>query len=127
LIALTDVSIQAIPLAGIRTTDFENPTTGRNYDYAPGAGARVAGRVFFGGHEILGTEYGVTWAHTVNGLSDNHTLQFVRATARLPIGLFGAGAVYSWYSRKTSYAGFFEERQTQAEWRLFANVSVIFK
>jgi hypothetical protein len=127
LIGLTDVSILAIPLAGIRTTDFENPTTGRNYDYAPGAGARVAGRVFLGGHEILGTEYGVSWAHTINGVSDNHTLQFLRAVARLPLGFFGAGAAYSWYSRKTSYPGFFEERQTQAEWRLFANVSVVFK
>jgi hypothetical protein len=127
LVGLTDVSILAVPLAGIRTIDFENPETGRNYDYAPGAGARVAGRAFFGGHEILAAEYGVTWAHTVNGLSENNTLQFIRATARFPIGLFGAGAAYSWYSRKTSYPGFFEARQTQAEWRVFANVSVVFK
>jgi hypothetical protein len=127
VIGLTDASILAVPLAGIRTTDFENPETGRNYDYAPGTGARVAGRVFFGGHEILGTEYGIIWAHTVNGISDNHTLQFLRAVARVPIGLFGAGAAYSWYSRKTSYPGFFEERQTQAEWRVFANLSVVFK
>jgi hypothetical protein len=127
LLGLTDVSILAVPLAGIRTTDFENPETGRNYDYAPGMGARVAGRLFFGGHEILGAEYGVTWAHTVNGVSDNNTLQFVRATARFPIGFFGAGAAYSWYSRKTSYPGFFEQRQRQAEWRVFANVSVVFK
>ena len=87
----------------------------------------MAARVFFGGHEILGGEYGVIWAHTVNGASDNNTLQFARAVARIPLGLFGAGAAYSWYSRKTSYPGFFEERKRQAEWRLFANVSVAFK
>lgn len=127
LVGLTDVSVLAVPLAGIRTIDVENPETGRNYDYAPGAGARVAARVFFGGHEVLGGEYGVIWAHTVNGASDNNTLQFARAVARIPLGLFGAGAAYSWYSRKTSYPAFFEARQTQAEWRVFANVSVVFK
>ena len=126
VIGLTDVSILAIPLAGIRTTDFANPSTGRNYDYAPGAGARAAGRVLFGGREILGAEYGVTLAHTVNGVSDNHTLQFFRAVARIPLGPFGAGGAYSWYSRKTSYPGFFEERKRQAEWRVFANVAFAF-
>lgn len=127
LIGLTDVSILAIPLAGIRTIDVENPETGRNYDYAPGGGARVGARVFFGGHEVLGAEYGVAWAHTVNGTSDNNTLQFVRTVARVPIGIFGAGVSYAWYSRKTSYPGFFEERKRQAEWRVFGNVAIIFK
>ena len=127
IVGLADVSILAVPLAGIRVVDVENPETGRNYDYAPGAGARVAGRIFFGGHEVLAGEYGVTWAHTVNGLSDNNTLQFARATARIPLGIFGAGVAYNWYSRKTSYPGFFEPRQRQAEWRAFGNVTVAFR
>ena len=54
-------------------------------------------------------------------------MALARAVARIPFGLFGAGAAYSWYSRKTSYPGFFEERKRQAEWRVFANVSVVFK
>jgi len=62
-----------------------------------------------------------------NGLSDNNTLQFARATARIPLGIFGAGVAYSWYSRKTSYPGFFEARQRQAEWRAFGNVTVLFR
>ena len=126
--ALTDASIMVLPLAGIRTTDFENPETDRRYDYAPGAGARVAGRIYFGGREVLGVGYGVAWAHTVNGSSTNNTLQFLRGVARVPIyGPLGAGAAYSWYSRKTSYPGFFEPRKTQAEWRVFANVALAFK
>jgi Domain of unknown function (DUF3943) len=127
VVGLTDVLVLAIPLAGIRVVDVENPETGRNYDYAPGAGARVTGRILFGSHEVLHGEYGVTWAHTVNGLSDNNTLQFARATARIPFGIFGAGVAYSWYSRKTSYPGFFEARQRQAEWRAFGNVTVLFR
>jgi hypothetical protein len=45
LTAATDVSVIAIPLAGIKTTDFENPQTGRNYDYAPGGGVRAEARL----------------------------------------------------------------------------------
>jgi Domain of unknown function (DUF3943) len=126
--AFSDVAILVIPLAGIRTTDFERPETGRNYDYAPGGGARVAGRIYWGGREVLGLGYGVAWAHTVNGVSDNNTLQFLRAVARVPLfGPFAAGAGYSWYSRKTSYPGFFEDRRTQAEWRVFVNAAFPFR
>jgi hypothetical protein len=125
--ALTDASLMVLPLAGIRTTDFEHAETGR-YDYAPGGGARVAGRAYIGGREVLALGYGVVWAHTVNGASKNNTLQFVRAVGRIPLfGPIGAGAGYSWYSRKTSYPGFFEPRRTQGEWRAFVNAAVVFR
>ena len=88
--ALTDASVMVFPLAGIRTTDFENPETGRHYDYAPGGGARVAGRLYLGAREIVALGYGVAWAHTVNGFSTNNTLQFFRGVARVPI--FGPSA-----------------------------------
>jgi hypothetical protein len=126
--AFSDVAILVIPLAGVRTTDFERPETGRNYDYAPGGGARVAGRIYWAGREVLGLGYGVAWAHTVNGVSDNNTLQFLRGVARVPLfGPFAAGVGYSWYSRKTSYPGFFEDRRTQAEWRVFVNAAFPFR
>jgi hypothetical protein len=54
LFALTDASLFVFPLAGIQTIDFESPETGRNYDFAPGGGARVAARAYFRGREILG-------------------------------------------------------------------------
>jgi hypothetical protein len=118
----TDVGALVIPLAGIQTTDFENPQTGRNYDYASGGGVRVAGRLFRGGREILAAGYGVLWAHTDNGSSDTNTLQFLRASARVPLlGPVGVGGGYSWYSRKTTYTGFFEARKTQSEWRVFVD------
>jgi hypothetical protein len=122
LVGLTDASVMAIPLAGIKTIDFENPETGRNYDYAPGGGARVSARAYLGGREVLAAGYGVAWMRTVNGVSKNNTLQFFRAMARVPIaGPVGAGAAYYWYSRKTTYPGFFEPRKTQNEWRAFLN------
>ena len=125
LVAANDASVLLIPLSGIKTIDFAATTTGRNYDYAPGAGARVAARLYAGAREILGLGYGIVWAHTVNGVSDNNTLQFFRATGRIPLSKsLSAGAGYSWYSRKTTYAGFFEPRRTQSEWRAFVSWAV---
>jgi len=121
---LNDVSAIAIPLAGIKTTNFTNPQTGRNYDYAPGGGARVAARLFGAGQELFSLGYGIAWARTVSGSSNNNTLQFFRATGRIPIaGQFGIGGGYGWYSRKTTYVGFSEPRRTQSEWRAFATLS----
>jgi Domain of unknown function (DUF3943) len=124
LVAVTDLSVLAVPLAGIQTTNFENPSTGRNYDYAPGGGLRVAARLFGLGRELLVAGYGVVWARTVNGVSDHNTLQFIRTTARVPLyGPIGVGGGWWWYSRKTTYPGFFEARKTQSEWHAFINAS----
>ncbi len=122
LFAVTDATVVAFPLAAVQTTDFTVPQTGRNYDFAPGGGVRAEARLYRRGREILGAGYGVLWARTVSGSSDTNTLQFLRAVARVPlIGPLGAGAGYSWYSRKTTYTGFFEARKTQNEWRAFVN------
>ena len=127
VVAASDLSLIAFPLAGIQTTDFTTAQTGRNYDFAPGGGVRAAGRVYLKGREILGIGYGVAWAHTVNGVSDNNALQFFRAVARIPVpGPVSAGLGYSWYSRKTSYSGFFEARRTQSELRGFVNAAFAF-
>ena len=124
LAAATDFTAIAIPLGAVKTTDFENPQTGRNYDYAPGAGLRGEARLYAGAREVLAVGYGVAWLDTVNGLSRDNTLQFFRATARIPIvGALGLGAGYWWYSRKTSYAHFFEAQKTQNEWRAFVNLA----
>jgi hypothetical protein len=122
LFAITDVTGIVFPLAAVQTTDFESPQTGRNYDFAPGGGARVLARMYYRGREVLGVGYAALWMKTVNGVSDTNTLQAFRAVARLPVaGPVGAGAGYSWYSRKTSYTGFVEARKTQNEWRAFVN------
>ena len=122
LFAITDASGIVFPLAAVQTTDFEAPQTGRNYDFAPGGGVRALARLYYRGREVLGAGYAVLWMKTVNGVSDSNTLQAFRAVARLPVaGPLGAGAGYSWYSRKTQYTGFFEARKTQNEWRAFFN------
>lgn len=118
----TDVTAIAFPLAAVETTDVLNPETGRNYDFAPGGGLRVAGRLYRKEREILRIGYGLAYARTANGSSSDNTLQFFRASARLPLsGSLGMGAGYSWYSRETTYVGFRERTATQSEWRVFAS------
>ena len=125
LAAATDFTVLAIPLAGIKTTDFASPKSGRSYDYAPGGGVRGEARLYFGAREIAAAGYGVIWARTVDGVSRNNRLEFFRGTVRVPIaGPFGAGASWSWYARKTSYPGFVEAQRTQNEWRAFVNVAI---
>lgn len=84
--------------------------------------------MYLGGREVLDVGYGIAWTHTVNGVSDNNTLQFVRGTARVPLfGFFAGGAGFSWYSRKTTYPGVFVDRRTQSEWRVFVNATFPFR
>jgi hypothetical protein len=124
LAAVTDLTALLVPLAGIQTTDFASAETGRTYDYAPGVGARAEARLYLGAREIVAAGYGVIWAHTVDGVSDNNRLEFFRAEVRAPIaGPVGVGGSYSWYGRKTTYPGFFEAPRTQNEWRAFVNVA----
>ena len=124
-IAAADLNALAIPLAGVKTIDFTAPQTGRNYDYGPGGGVRAGARLYAKDAQVLDASYSVVWEHTVNGVSDNNTLQFFRATGTVPIvGPLGVGGEYDWYSRKTSYHGpFFEPRQTQTQWSVFLRLS----
>ena len=122
--AVADASAIVFPLAGIRTTDADNPQTGRNFDYAPGGGFRVAARLYAAGRELAAAGYGVAWARTTDGSSTNNVLQFFRASTRVPITrVVGVGGRYSWYSRQTTYTNFFEARKTQSEWRVFVDLA----
>jgi hypothetical protein len=121
----TDLTAIVFPLAAIQTTDYLSPETGRTYDFAPGGGFRVAARLYRKEWEIIRLGYGVAYARTANGASSSNKLQFFRAMARLPLGRsVGLGAGYSWYSRRTTYDGFYEAPATQSEWRLVASWSL---
>jgi hypothetical protein len=124
LMVRTDVTAIAFPLAGIQTTNTQNPETGRNYDYAPGGGFRLAARLYRKQWELVRLGYGVAYARTANGTSTSNLLEFFRASGRIPLGkVFGVGAGYQWYSRKTTYIGFQDEAKTQSEWRVFLSGS----
>ncbi len=87
---------------------FELPLTARSVEASSGTSASISGGQ-------------VTWDL---GTLDSNTRS--RLDVRV-VATLGAGVSYAWYSRKTSYPGFFEERKRQAEWRVFGNVAIIFK
>jgi hypothetical protein len=121
----TGVTAIVFPLAAIQTTDFLNPESGRSYDFAPGGGLRLDARLYRKEWEIVRLGYGLAFAHTANGISSSNTLQFLRASAHLPLTRsLGVGAGYQWYSRRTTYSGFDEAPRTQSEWRMFASWSL---
>lgn len=119
---VTQVSLLALPMAAVRTTDALNPLSGRNFDYGPGGGARIELRLLSAGREAASVGYAAAWTHTTDGSTNNNTLQFLRVVGRVPIwGKLGAGAAYNWYSRKSTYTNFFEDTHTQSEWRVFGS------
>jgi hypothetical protein len=124
--AVTDFSAVAVPLAAVGTTDFLNPVSGRSFDYGPGGGARAAAHLFRNGRELLYAGYGIAWTSTLDGSSRSNRLQFFRATGRWPLGeKLGAGAGWTWYSRKSTYPGFFEATKNQSEWRAFVTWKIL--
>ena len=124
IFATTDLSAILIPLAGIQTVDFVNADSA--YDYAPGAGLRAGAKLLNErGLELVSVSYSGIWLHTVDGVSDESKLHFLRGIGRIPLSRrFGVGGSYWWYARKTTYPGFTEPRQTQSEWRIFFNATV---
>jgi hypothetical protein len=123
LTATTEVGLVGFPLAGIQTLDFAQadaagPT--RTYDYGPGGGARAGGRIDFKKGPSAAATYSLLFSHTADGASNGSTLQLFNAYGRIPLfWRVGVGGGYSWYSRKTTYPGFFEARRTQSEWRAY--------
>jgi opacity protein-like surface antigen len=119
---VSQVSLLALPMAAVRTTDALNPVSGRNFDYGPGGGARIELRLLASGREAASVGYAAAWTHTTDGSTNNNALQFLRVVGRIPIaGKLGAGAAYNWYSRKSTYANFFEATHSQSEWRVFGS------
>ncbi|HLN57708.1 MAG TPA: DUF3943 domain-containing protein, partial [Thermoanaerobaculia bacterium] len=55
--AVSQFSAMAFPIAAVRTTDFLNPLTGRNFDYGQGGGVRAEGRLLSAGREIASLGY----------------------------------------------------------------------
>ena len=108
------------PMAALKTLDALDAESGRDYDFVSGGGLSIAARLKKADEEIATLSYGVAWTATANGVSRTNTLQFFRASARLPIADgFGAGASYSLYRRQTSYTNLPSQRRTQPEWGAF--------
>lgn len=125
VVAATDVNLLLIPIAAVRVSELADPSTGRNYDYGPGAGVRLAARLHAQEREVASIMYRIEETRTTNGSSEGSRLQHLRAAGLVPITRrAGVGASYSWYDRETEYAGFDIRPQAQSEWRVYVDLTV---
>ncbi|HEY3117640.1 MAG TPA: DUF3943 domain-containing protein [Chloroflexota bacterium] len=60
----------------------------RDYDYGPGAGARLSGSFRRDERDLLRFDGRIVWLHSVHGSKANHLATFARVGAALPLGGF---------------------------------------
>jgi len=87
----------------------------------------VAGRVYLKAREILALGYGMAWAHTVNGLSTNNTLQFFRGVARLRSTARWRGRGLLLVQPQNHVPRVLRAAQDPGEWRAFVNAAFAFR
>ena len=100
----TNVLLNGI-IIGATQSDYYQTLEGRNYDYGPGLGATVGGRLLYKRHLDASLTYVSFWIHTVDGTESAHYQDVLRLDARywlndrLGVGLSGAR-----YSRHSDYS-----------------------
>ncbi len=122
----TSVTGMVAPLAGVGTTNFLNPLSGRSFDYGPGGGFRAGGAAVPAG---TGAPFGGVRRrlvpHARRLVGQQHAAVLPRDRALAARRKLGVGAGYSWYSRHSTYTGFFEGTKTQSEWRAFVSWNLL--
>jgi len=85
----TSAAVEAIPFGAVSTGHEAD----RAYDFAVGAGARLTAKILHRRRPLVEIGYKAVWLSTVNGVNDEHSVQFWAARAVIPvIGSFGLGA-----------------------------------
>ncbi len=121
----TELSAIGFPLAALQTdyTADDLAKVGRPYDYGPGGGARVLGRVTREGLDVFLLSYQALWISTTNGVSQHSAIQSLRAEGRLPLSLgLALGAGIAWNRRITSYDQRPTVRVEGPQWRVFGTI-----
>ncbi len=119
----TGVGLNAIILAGV-SSDYAN-FTGRDYDYGPGAAARLWASVSRRGFTYLYLTQEGAWVHVVNGNKANHTLAASRISANVPVWKgAGVGATYLLILADRRYDAYPEVHVRFPETRLYGVIGL---
>lgn len=85
----TNATVEAIPFGAVSTGQVAN----RGYDFGVGAGVRLAAQLFHRRRPLVEIGYKAVWLSTVNGVNNEHAVQFWAARAVIPLVRgFGLGA-----------------------------------
>ena len=88
---------------GASKSDYFN-LSGREYDYGPGAGARLSYSLMAGDHAVLRTIYRGSWIHSINGTVADHLDHFFYVSTEISLrDWFRLGVDYLAYWSKRYY------------------------
>ncbi len=112
-------------LLGAVESDYYQAVEGRNYDYGPGLGAILSGRLFYK-NRLQGTAaYTGLWLHTVDGTESAHYQDALllegRYWASRKIGL---GLSYTGYNRHSDYSGLPDVEEYSSFVRAFVSTAI---
>ena len=97
----------------------------REYDYGPGAGARLDGSITVNGTQVLLLGYQINWIHTLNGGDGDHLVHIAALRAGVPIkGTFGLGVDGLMFLRNSFFTQFTNVQQRVPQLRLYAQFDV---
>lgn len=122
--AKTNVMFNGV-IIGATQSDYFTTLEGRDYDYGPGLGAFVAGRLFYKRRFDAGLTYLGVWIHTVNGANSTHYQDGIRFEARYWMSRrFGLGASLTRYSRSSNYDAQPDVTQEAGIFRAFISTAI---
>jgi len=114
----TELHLTSI-LMGATGSDYES-TTGRDYDYGPGAGFRFRAALGRNGRDFFTIGHEQVWLHILNGNDADHFLSFTELRVQVPIVRdISAGGEYILYQADRNYRDFEDVYQRSPQFRLF--------
>lgn len=96
----------------------------RSYDYGPGAGARLLGRIDYRGQTLVDATYQPFWYHVVSGVAQSHFYDITSLRVQIPLFSHTAlGARQVLYHRLARYATHADTRSADGQTQAFLAVT----
>jgi len=126
----SDLKIQtAVLLNGIiigaTQSDYYTTLEGRDYDYGPGVGATLSGRLLYKRRVDASVGYNGIKTYTIDGTESSHFQDVVRFDARYWLNdRFGVGLGAAWYDRQSHYTDAPDVKETSSFFRAFISTAI---
>ena len=120
----TNVLFNGVILGAVQS-DYYSTLEGRNYDYGPGLGTILSGRLFYK-NRLQGTAaYTGLWIHTVDGTESAHYQDALLLEGRYWTSRsIGIGLSYTSYNRRSDYAELPEVEDAASFIRVFLSTAI---
>jgi len=112
-------------ILGSTKSDYYRTVEGRNYDYGPGLGTLLSGRLFYK-TRLQGTvSYAGLWLHTIDGTQSAHYQDALLLEARYWAShTIGIGFGYTVYNRHSDYSSLPDVDQSSSFLRAFVSTAI---